>query len=1456
MLLVAFLVGLCMPVMADRYYTFNAAAVDVDGLPYQMNGFGSNMANAPGSVVINSSASYDDASSQMKETARKIAREGWSIMAMSRDYNYHNDLVTALNGLYQDAIHSGGFTTDISGAIEGTMGQVDADGVGFFVSKDNSFVELGKTNWTETEGEDIVSVGLQAFDAWRNGRSFDLEYDELDAFGKKGFRRYTVTLTTTDDDVNVAVDVYALHMDGGVNDADIAARNSQLTQLAQAIITNSANNNRPIIVMGRMNSYYSRENLADNFIDVINQQSHLEIKDAWIECTRSSVYPTSVADAQTKGFGPENGEKTSKIFYINNSNVIDGDEPVFSLSVNAYQIATYFDVEENPVVVSFTITEKTSKTDSSDRWKGDEEFKTQQKPKFEGEQVVNGTQYYMMNVGTGEYIKWGGAYYTQAVAGNGGTPIVPICNETTGYWALKTCNRTPQHTAFATGDNVFLDNKEGAGAWSFIPVDGTDMQYYIKCFENNKYLSVGSASHRPITTVDYNADDDNQKWIFLTDDRIRTEMAKANADHPFNFTALLKSADFDVIEYEDGWTNSWTGFDNNGTGTFKGYGTGWGPDPSLYSTFAAVENNANVSMSQSLGTLPNGNYRISFKGFYNTKAKYSNNSELLSYSVDAKVIFGNNKIAVTQNTGVGIADYGAAHQYFKTDNTVYLTEQSVALASSADVTLTVNKPKTPYNNSASAWMCIDDFKLLYYGTEGENPYIDYINQVVNKMNETHDKVFGNEEKGIEGLNEAGQRAYDISVVVYALQQGLVTSKELADVFCEMIDKAYLIALAAHRLHQQDPDITSTLINPSFETKDLTGWTKIGSGQDVAVQPNSNATYTTSGIDGSWLFNSWNGDTNKESASIQQTITFLKNGLYELKASLASFGANDQKVVDNEGNYVPYTVYIFGNSSHKGIQTTKGKGVFTDATLYFLVEDGIATIGAVGGDGGCEEDGDLFQYFDPNNGSFFKADNFRLKYVTDVPNGRVKLALDELREATIDAYGDEILNLDQYQLSIVNGVENVPTGYTYAAANDVVEELRSKVIEAGKAQGRKYNEKTDPSDMTWAIENPSFETGDFTGWTVNRDAWEAVIGDHYDRFRAIGAEGRYLFNMYNSTDKGATGSAENNYPISQQITGIKNGRYRLSAMVASNTGNTIFIAAKDGVAEDYTKNSVIATAADYMKRVSVEFEVKDHKATIMVAGGKGTEWNGDKGGCWYKVDDFHLQYIGHELELNDTETTPFDVYDNKDWYTDVTVNRTFKGNSTWSSFVLPFNMDVPEGWQVKQLTRSVYSNDKITMYFEAVDEIKAGVAYMVRFVGKDTNGNDLVETGVSKVDVDYVDVDEETDNPGTNDIEFVGVYSKQKVPVGSFYISNNVFKQAVEGGQPDIKAFRAYFKPKVANVRSMAFRSGEDTSIDAANNEEVTVVGIYDVNGMRLTDMQDGINILQMSNGTTMKIIMK
>ena len=1333
LLLLVMLVNVtCMS--AQRSYTFNATALNVDGLPKSILSF-----------EINPDGKEEAGAAEL---CGILANSGWDIVGFSEDFNFHNNLVAAPASNYYNFGEHGGKVSGLSNST---------DGLGFACAKRFTMGGGTRVAWNDHYGETDHGA---------------------DGLINKGFRVYNVTFAS-----GVVVDVYVLHMDAEDSADDISARKKQLTQLATYIKNN--HNNRPVIILGDTNCRYTREQLKTGFIDVINADSRLTINDAWVELIWGGKYPTYGAGSMmTDAYGMQKGEVVDKVFYINTT------ESNLKLKANSYLHDASVTVSDHkPVVFNFTLTDPnaTPLTDAEkeNNWTLEESVAGNQKPTWEGEQVVSGTTYYMMNVGTGEYAKVGGTWDTQAVSGNAGTPITVTALSNEKY-ALQSLGNS-RGNYMTSAEYPYMDGMESeAHEWTLTPIatSSGSCQYYIE--GGNGVLTTTTEIGKPLKTVAKNTSDENQKWVFLTDDRIRTEMAKANADYPFNFTPLLKSADFDGMEHAAGYASGWTGFSFGGADN--------GGNPANYN-HAAVANTTNaVSVSHSLGSLPKGTYDVSFEGFYRSRYRPSGLfKQEQDETCDAMVSFGSTNISVKQNLfttiGTEIKEVAAIFR----DNDTYHTSSQITLSDATTVTLSVSKPKTS-STAKAAWICLDNFRLIYYGT-GEvaiDPYKEYKDKVCTKVNETYTKVMA--------LNAAGQAAYDITTVISRYNNDQITTGADAQALCDVVDAAYANAYAAHRakevqdvvdaMGENGGDMTTLIINPSFETGDLTGWTTAGGGWDVGVQPNSNATFTTNGCDGAYLFNSYGGD-NDHTAHIEQTVTGIPNGLYELKVDVTSFADR--------------YVYIFGNGYNDKVATTNDKDKFHEATLYFLVEDGSANIGVVGGNKGG---GTTFVHYWPEQGCFFKADNFRLKYVCDVPHGRLKLALDEANASKLDAYGKAVLDLSSYQSAYDN--KSLATD-----GKAEVKAVYNALQAASKAQ------RTANADMTWAITNPNFETGDYTGWTCSTGGDTKVASQEHGTYTIAGTDGRYLFNTWNN------GTAQ---ALTQTVAGIPNGTYKLTAMVAGDAGQNIKLTA-NGVTTTIATSTNGAGSGVFP---DVTCEVTDGTLGIEVIGVNDV---------WYKADNFRLTYLGHNLTLDETGDAG-SVYD---WYTSVTVNRTIKPN-TWSTFVVPFSMTKPAGWEVKELTSSTMNGDNITLTFSDADAIEAGVPYMVR-----------VASDVSKIEVENVTVNTALNDAIADHIDFVGVYANGYVPEGSFFISSNKFYRAADNTNT-MKAFRAYLQPKDgANIKAVgySFDDVDATFIEGVETAETAVpVAVYGADGALRAGLQKGLNIVKMSDGKVKKVFVK
>lgn len=427
------------------------------------------------------------------------------------------------------------------------------------------------------------------------------------------------------------------------------------------------------------------------------------------------------------------------------------------------------------------------------------------------------------------------------------------------------------------------------------------------------------------------------------------------------------------------------------------------------------------------------------------------------------------------------------------------------------------------------------------------------------------------------------------------------------------------------------------------------------------------------------------------------------------------------------------------------------------------------------------------------------------------------------------------------------INNVVTRADYYNVLATLEEARKAgVLAHNRAEIQK--EAIESGNFTDAIYNHSFELGTTEGWTVlpSQDT-NVYLDTHKDwqgnlTYQTAGVDGRYLFNTW-----------WQGTPITQTVTGLPNGVYKMSVLVASgDAGNdaTVYLLAND---EKLGVNppSGGKTFADF----NLKFTVTDGTATIGVVGGNDDDTSENpvgsynpNGHWWYKCDNFRLEYLADDhLQLDQMATT---IDNLNETYKKVTINRPVKAN-TWSTFVVPFDIPAEDikDWEVKALSSSVLNGDRLTLTFTDVEDgIKAGVPYMVRMDSK-----------LDKISRDKVAVNTGTlTTPATEHIEFVGTYTNGNVPKGCFFISNNVFYCAADETNT-LKGFRAYFRPigdAVGKARSMSFRWGNDvTDIDKAT-EEVTIVAIYTINGVRVTEMQPGINILQMSDGSIVKVMVK
>lgn len=142
------------------------------------------------------------------------------------------------------------------------------------------------------------------------------------------------------------------------------------------------------------------------------------------------------------------------------------------------------------------------------------------------------------------------------------------------------------------------------------------------------------------------------------------------------------------------------------------------------------------------------------------------------------------------------------------------------------------------------------------------------------------------------------------------------------------------------------------------------------------------------------------------------------------------------------------------------------------------------------------------------------------------------------------------------------------------------------------------------DFTQLITNPSFETGNVKGWKVGANTASAKSVTNV-MYKGIGADGDYLLYSFAADSTGVG--------ISQTVSGLVPGYYRLTAMLGTDHDNEVVMYAGEKTAA--------VQAHPFGRFYLTEAKIED----IMIKGDNTDLEIGIRAGRWYKADNFRLVY---------------------------------------------------------------------------------------------------------------------------------------------------------------------------------------------------------------------------------------
>ncbi len=467
--------------------------------------------------------------------------------------------------------------------------------------------------------------------------------------------------------------------------------------------------------------------------------------------------------------------------------------------------------------------------------------------------------------------------------------------------------------------------------------------------------------------------------------------------------------------------------------------------------------------------------------------------------------------------------------------------------------------------------------------------------------------------------------------------------------------------------------TSAIINPSFEFGTTLGWDATFVG-DTGVKPNSDATYTFESCDGDYLFNTWQDG---KGTVLSQTIPGLPAGHYRLRATVAA----------DQNSYI----WFEANGQKQSFKIERQKDKAAVFSLEFDVAESTeaVTISVRGGnaDGSYPDLG----------GSWYKIDKFELTRHGDTKvcffYDRLQKAItrtDQIAATLPDKYRTQWSAKDYRDLFDEHWKaehENVPEADAdpMHGSNGLkeIEELYSRL------RALIFSQSETGADMSGAITNYSFELGDMTAWNIEMEPnSDTKVTKNEDVYVTEGLDRDYLFNAY-ANSKAA--------PLTQTVKGVPAGKYRLSALVASDAGNRFFLAVNNTPGEMVTTET-----GDAFRTISVEFEVTQESEDILIGlypsadGNFNSDLNPLNLGPWFKADKFTLTLLGRDVDI--------------DWNMET---------DNYGTIMLPFEADIPAGLEVYSViapSQSEVNGGNVAyslLTLQKADRIEANTPYLVK-----------------------------------------------------------------------------------------------------------------------------------------------
>ena len=373
---------------------------------------------------------------------------------------------------------------------------------------------------------------------------------------------------------------------------------------------------------------------------------------------------------------------------------------------------------------------------------------------------------------------------------------------------------------------------------------------------------------------------------------------------------------------------------------------------------------------------------------------------------------------------------------------------------------------------------------------------------------------------------------------------------------------------------------------------------------------------------------------------------LLNPSFELQADGSAFTAPIAKTITTLYGWTvptPQEQSIANATSREvGFTSDKGGVVPSNGSFFFWNRKGWGSAsGSLSTTTRTLEAGKYYVVFDYKAADYSNNNNqsnngTTLQLVVSSTDGTVLVSATEARRSYSVANNGANPGADTY----MKDSPWVPMGTMFTMPSDgkAVITVNQKLVNSGRSDVcydnfrlyRVYdsggsNITSFPLDITGTLANPSFEAGasgdswqkySYNGWTVAKTDGD-ILATSGESFVSVYGQQLHGLRIFNAWD----GSATTSKRLSQTVSGLPIGKYRLSATVTGYTGNQFALFAGK------TTQQVTVENQDAVQTVTLDFE-KGNTSDLEV---------GIDATVFFKADNFRLEYLGYDDDIQEDES---------------------------------------------------------------------------------------------------------------------------------------------------------------------------------------------------------------------------